>query len=665
MTNDLRARLFTVTALVSAALVLAGGLAVARLSSGDRDDDRGSASRSTSTSAAAPVFVGPDYAAAGRLVPLAACPEVEQYVRSNALARVNRYNLPTPSRQFRPRYEEIVRGAPATGDTDLAAPVAELWQRNDGDSAGVASGDGRSTPGPVAVHRGAIFVLAQEVPGIQPVPKLRIFAPGPPPTIIGSIALPGQVHGLLLARDQLFVISEGTDYRAMTISVFDVAHPERVALIRQLDIDAFYGSARLVDDHIVLVTRKLFTVPDDPARRGVLESDATALAKNRAALQHAAIDTWLPHYTMTVGNGAPSAATRLVECEQILRPAAFSGFGLVTVSRIPTSGNAVPHSAAVLTAQQTPAYVSSDRMYLAEAPWGSSPQGGAELLRPTFVHAFDLHTRDLKYRATGGVDGLVQWDSGMNEYRGRLRVVTDDRVAMLREYGTALGTEGQVVTTANPLAQSSVGLLGSFGFTTAETRNGSIAALDLRDPRHPSIGGNLPVTSPGPNPELDIGFVPLGRDRVLLIRADRWQTAKETSELVLLDIRSPSAPVELARFTTSGIVGGNDSAFAYFPKQRILAAPVAVFATAGFQGFSGGGTYYPGGNRYASQILLLRVTGTAVSELGRVDNLRFGSTFDRFLMLKNNLYAVSSSGLRVFQTSPLEQVGALDIDSRH
>jgi hypothetical protein len=436
------------------------------------------------------------------------------------------------------------------------------------------------------------------------------------------------------------------ELRGLRLLLVDLAGPPR--LLSQLTVDGQYVDARQVGATVRVVVRSgprlRFVYPD--GRR----SESAAAAENRRVVARSTPADWLPPYEL---DRAGRTERGQVPCERLSHPAAFTGSSLLTVytfdlasaaDRALDSGDPVS-----VVADGDTVYGTATALYVAtDMAW----HGGSQR---TEVHRFDLSGPGRpRYVASGEVPGSLLGRYALSEYGGRLRVATTttkaaapgpccDRipptqsaVRVLEQRGGALAEVGRVDGLGKGERIYAVRFVGPVGYVVTFRQVDPLYTVDLRDPRHPRVVGELKIRG------YSAYLHPAGDGRLIGVGQDATeQGQREGAQVSLFDVRDPARPSRLAAhrvpggFSTAEV---DPHAFLYWPDTGLVV--VSVVAP---------GTSPTGG--YAAGALALSLRADAFAVLGTVHHpAAAGGTglgsVSRALVVGDTLWTLSDGGLQ-------------------
>ena len=220
------------------------------------------------------------------------------------------------------------------------------------------------------------------------------------PRLVDSLPLAeGWAHELLLHGKRLLVLSQGSPrplpgegrlgIRApwpypsrTTVTEVDVSDPARLRVVRSLELEGGYLTARLVGR----AARIVLSSPMGPDLPFVSPSatngdSARATERNRAVVEAAGARRWLPGYTIRGRTGVATARGTLVDCRSVRRPLRFSGLGLVSVVTVDLERGLDPIDTDAILSDGRTVYASRTSLYVATERWDARPDGSRPLPR--------------------------------------------------------------------------------------------------------------------------------------------------------------------------------------------------------------------------------------------------------------------------------------------
>ncbi|MCY4619334.1 MAG: beta-propeller domain-containing protein [Chloroflexi bacterium] len=347
----------------------------------------------------------------------------------------------------------------------------------------------------------------------------------------------------------------------LEIDVSDAASP---TLLRELDLDGRFLSARLVGNDLRLAMQHSSVIPYvSPWAFGWQNRETNAERYNEALQASFKLGQWFPLFGLEDHSDSSFSHGYSVECSQTFAP----------VNRLPTRWGEPPSTAFMLSfdltegigewgsvgvlgmATNPTVYASTDSLYLA-AP--------TDNWQDTAIHRFDISDPlEPTYFAGGIVRGqlLSQWS--LSEHNGYLRVATTDfskwpsvssvtvlgsEVAMVSEHdgrdGPARRLEqiGRVTGLGATESIFAVRFAGDVGYVVTFRQVDPLYVLDLSDPTDPKQVGELKI------PGFSRYLHPLSGGLLFGVGRDAdprtgWERGLQAT---LFDVSDPSNPTQIA-----------------------------------------------------------------------------------------------------------------------
>ena len=441
---------------------------------------------------------------------------------------------------------------------------------------------------------------------------------GPEPMLIASIQLDDQwVSNLLLHGDRVLVfvsqwdvivpfaeaggsetgIEPAPGWGPTTAIVEINLSGAAPAVVRQLEIEGNYISARMTDGVVRVVTSSrpraiAWAVPEtaDPA------AQERATGANREIVADTTLDDWLPRFVLRDGSGTPVDGGRLVGCDRIWAPPHYAGPGTLSVTTIDVAsdGLAGPMDTASIMSGGSTVYASPDHLYVTTTRWHDwriEPAGpDDDTTVETEIHMFDTTGRATSsYLGSATVTGTVLNQYSMSEHEGYLRIATTTSPPW-QPWRAEGGPESESLVTVlavGPDGLSEVGRVDGLGVGErifAVRYLGDIAAvvtfrqidplylLDLSDPAAPAVRGELKITG------YSAYLHPLGDDLLLGVGQEATDEGFTTgTQVSLFDIADLDRPERIAQWTAPGghsQVEFNALAFLHWQSSDLVVLPL-------------------------------------------------------------------------------------------
>ncbi|MGK5441452.1 beta-propeller domain-containing protein [Micromonospora sp. URMC 105] len=433
-------------------------------------------------------------------------------------------------------------------------------------------------------------------------------------------------------------------------------------IIGEYRIDGNLVDARQVGTTVRVVVRSTPRLNFPYRERATDEQRA---ADNRAIIDNATADDWLPRYEVTSG-GRTSAGR--IGCERVSRPATYSGTSLVTVLSFDLGAATLGAGDPVtVIADGDTVYSNGPRLYVAnDQRWRVLPMLTRRNAAPdpkdetTEIYQFDISGAGApRYVAAASVPGWLVNQYAMSEWDGHLRVATTrgrtwgDRpnstssVYVLRADGTALTQVGTVTGLGKGERIYAVRFAGGTGYVVTFRQTDPLYTVDLRDPKAPKVSGELKING------YSAYLHPAGEGRLLGVGQEASARGQvQGTQLSLFDVADPATPTRIGQYHVKE--GHSEAefdphAFLYWPADRLVVIPLIVHD----RGLP------------SNVALALRVGDDGFTEVGTIDHtLGTGRPEDlasirRSLVVDGVLWTVSHAGLKATSLSTMKTLGWL------
>jgi len=375
-------------------------------------------------------------------------------------------------------------------------------------------------------------------------------------------------------------------YKTQTVvTTIDVSDRTAPTILHETKLDGSLVDSRVVDGRLYTVVDNSLYFPqpllvDTPAGTAY-ESEADYRSRLTSDLTGA-----LPGYTTTEfgAGGTVEGSGSLVDGASLYLPETMNGQELLTIAAFdPAADTANPVGVTTIAGSTGVVYASTSSLYIASTDYYSPWDGTLN----TQIYKFALNGDSVPLDGVGTVQGTVLNQFSMDEHNGYFRIATtngwgsgaNNAVYVMADTGENLDVVGSITNLSPGEQIRSVRFDGDTGYVTTFLQTDPLFTLDLSDPTHPDVAGELII--PGFSSYLQtLGnglVVGVGRD------ADPMTGAVLGLQLSLFDVSDPANPKQLDVFSFSGESWGGSSdaewdhhAISWFPDVGVLTLPVSV-----------------------------------------------------------------------------------------
>lgn len=476
----------------------------------------------------------------------------------------------------------------------------------------------------------------------------------------------------------------------VVLTLVDTSRSARPTVLRTETITGSYVSARLHDGAARLVLtsgpRIAFPAPVEG------QPEATATARNKAAVQKAEAADWLPARQVRNAAGRVIEDGPLMGCTDVRHPRERSGLGIISVLTLDSTRGGemfIDGAATGVVGNGQLVYSSLDRLYVAttDGGWGGPRPVDARAAgrdeQQTRIHTFDVTSRSgSPYVGSGAVPGYLYDRWAMSEYDGHLRVATttgppwatedgqqsQSSVLVLEEVSERLRVIGRVDGLGLTERIRAVRWFDDLAAIVTFRQTDPLYLVDLSDPTEPAARGELKI--PGYSAYLH----PIGGDQLFGVGqnadAEGRVTELQVSAFDVSEITRPTRTDALGFGRGYTQVEHDSRAFTYLPDRRLAVLPASVtekvYCPPNAQCTAAGGRPVEDGDGrgFVGEIQVPAVLGVAVGRDGKLHRQgRFvaGSQVIRVLPVGDRLAAVTQDSIVLLDPSGLAELGSTRI----
>lgn len=378
------------------------------------------------------------------------------------------------------------------------------------------------------------------------------------------------------------------------IAFYDVSIPSDPKLIISSKLDGDLVSTRIIDGKLHVIQQFLPELPQlELDYDGTEDGWKKSVANNTRRMESMTLNDMLPSYSTYDKNGNLKSSGILVEPTNFFKLDGAEGSAIVTITSFDLSKPDQQFKSVGIVATADTIYASTKAIYLAAPEWDydESYAENTESTTGTIIHKFDLSTFPVRHVASGSVKGAILNQFSMGEYKDVLRVATTEyrwnqsdgssagssNVYCLKGKNSKLDIIGKIENIAPGENMYSARFSGSKGFLVTFERIDPLHTIDLSDPEHPFIAGELkiPGYSEYIHPLDDGRLISIGRD----VAEVDGRLVTMGLQLSMFDITDFSNPRLLHKKTigsqyTYSEASYNHKAFNFWAEKNLLSIPV-------------------------------------------------------------------------------------------
>ncbi len=384
--------------------------------------------------------------------------------------------------------------------------------------------------------------------------------------ILCEMEMEGKIEGLFVNGDRVVVLegegpvygirhegilSGGNGTRA-SVKIYDVSDKGKPALRRDLAVDGYYVSSRMIGDYVYVVTSGSAWVNEDNIGLPRIYSNNSSVEIQPAEIWHSATPD--------------------------------NGYGFTTIMSVNMANDdEEPVHETLLLGSASNMYVSPGNIYVTFTDWTE----GAER---TSIHRIHIDEGRIEYRATGEVPGRLLNQFSMDEHEGHFRVATtighawdgDTRsTSNVYVLDQNLDVFGRLENLAPGEQIHSARFMGSRCYLVTFKKIDPFFVIDLANPGEPRVLGELKITgySDYLHPYDENHVIGIGKEAIAAEKGNfAWYQGVKIS---LFDVSDVANPKEIGKYEigdrgTDSPVLYDHKAFLFDKSRSLLVLPVQV-----------------------------------------------------------------------------------------
>lgn len=378
--------------------------------------------------------------------------------------------------------------------------------------------------------------------------------------VLSKLVFNTTVAGIFVSDDKLVVFQEGPStsgpevlYRAYlpyygvtntSFLVYDISDRSKPILERNVTVDGYYLSSRMIGDYVyAIINEPAYVVNDSIVFLPAIHSGNITVKVKASSIYHTELPDTNDFFTNIV-------SINIQDPEE------------------------EPHIETFLLGATSCLYVSRENIYLTSPAY---PKSG------TNIHKISIEEGETKYVANGLVPGYVLNQFSMDEHKGLFRIATSNgrsnNVYVLKHVDDDLKVIGKLEDLAPGEDIYSARFMGNRCYLVTFRQVDPLFVIDLEDPEDPKVLGKLKI--PGYSSYLH----PYDEDHLIGVGKEVVDGREVGVKITLFDVSNVSAPKEVDKDVIGGGGwGDSDSpvlqdhkAFLFSRSKHLLVLPVSIY----------------------------------------------------------------------------------------
>ena len=479
-------------------------------------------------------------------------------------------------------------------------------------------------------------------------------------------------------------------YEITKIISFDISDKKNIKKVRNIEIDGFYASSRMIGTSVYVITNKYLNnignIKKDAEVGRAYYSDS-AVGKDKITIDFKIIkylpDSIEPNYIMVASYNV------------------LDNLEKVKINTILGSGNSI--------------YSSDKSLFIAGNKWTVNENNNGT--SNTIIYKFAYENTDVKFVASGEVPGNITNQFSMDEKNDNFRIATTEHKnsivrPMVDEKSTSqtkgastsvapappvspdkkvsqdqitnnlyimdknMKTVGKLQGIANGEQIYSVRFIGDRAYIVTFMLTDPLFVIDLKNPTNPRVLGELKI--PGftnyLHPYDDTHLIGFGMDTSVINEGGIDRAKTKGMKIAIFDVSNVSKPVQQfmttigGRGTTSEVLS-NHKALLFSKEKKILALPINENnydnnTNISKQGYQGAYIYnidLVNGIKLKGKITHMDANNTTGKNDSIMPNTMFNGQYsvDRILYIKDTLYSLSNGLIKANDINTLKEKSKL------
>ena len=427
----------------------------------------------------------------------------------------------------------------------------------------------------------------------------------------------------------------GKTYTVAT--VYDITDKTDVKIVREVEVEGNYLSARMIEDNVYLAANKY-------------------LYLYNTKWEEMNEDEIRPYFKDT----ATSTDYKCINYKDMYYSPESEETNYLNIVGFSVKNNRDANVRTILGSGDD-IYMSEENLYVANCVYDFNNKASKD---KTKIYKFELNRTNIKCVATGEVDGTIINQFAMDEKDGYFRIATTLNSAITQNkynnvyvLNNELKTVGKLENLAKGERIYSVRFMGNRVYMVTFKQVDPLFVIDLANPTNPKVLGELKI--PGFSEYLH----PYDETHIIGFGKDTKETSTGATitgmKMALFDVSNPNEPKQMYTIKVGdkysySELSYNHKAFLFSKEKNIIAFPI-----------SKNESY----NMYFRGAVVYGLTLDKGFELkGEIkndpSNVNYVNNVDRIIYIGNTLYTVSSQLIKAVDMSTMEEIDRLEINMK-
>lgn len=417
-------------------------------------------------------------------------------------------------------------------------------------------------------------------------------------------------------------------YSMATARIYDISDKKNPKLLREVGLEGYYNTARMIDNTIYLVANKSVYY-----YKGSGNDDNDLLPR--------ILDT------------AKSDKANRVEVTEISYTEEPSSNSFMLVAAFNIDDKKAANIKTVFGASDE-VYCSNNYLYVTDSIYH---RGIILSNHKTKILKFKLGNGIVTPVAKGEVTGYVHDQFSMDENDGYLRIATTSESLLgndtnnLYVLDSKLNQVGELTGIAYGEEIKSVRFVGKVGYVVTYKQIDPLFVIDLSDPKNPTMRGELeiPGYSAYLHPYDDTHIIGIGYDT----KTNEWGgTVNSSLKMSMFDVSDLDNPKEIFNVkiggqSTSSEITYNHKALFYYPEKNLIGFPMNSYSYGATTGFV---------------LYQVDLKNNEFKKFGELKNdSKYWNRVDRVIYIGEDIYSLTSEDITKYDLETAEQKGKVTL----